>query len=111
MSQPRKKVVATKRTATTIAARARHKPKVKEELLFTKKNYILMAAGAGLVLLGLILMSGGAMPSPDVWDDSLIYSFRRITLAPVVILAGLALEIYAIFAREKVVEVSPEPTA
>ncbi|MEL6123892.1 MAG: DUF3098 domain-containing protein [Bacteroidota bacterium] len=37
------------------------------------------------------------MPSPDVWEDDRIYSFRRITLAPIVILTGLAIEVYAIF--------------
>lgn len=58
-----------------------------------------MGAGAGLVILGMILMLGGSMPSPDVWDDSIIYSFRRTVLAPIVILAGLGVEIYAIFKR------------
>ncbi len=67
------------------------------ELYFGKKNYLWMLAGFGLILLGLFLMSGGAMPSPDVWDDSLIYSFRRITLAPILILAGLVIEVLAIF--------------
>ncbi|TXB62810.1 DUF3098 domain-containing protein [Phaeodactylibacter luteus] len=64
-----------------------------------KQNYILIAAGLGLVFLGLILMAGGEMPSSDVWDDSVIYSFRRTVLAPVVMLAGLALEVYAIFKK------------
>ena len=60
---------------------------------------MLMLAGIGLIALGLILMQGGAMPSPDVWDDSLIYSTRRIILAPFVILLGLGVEIYAIFKK------------
>lgn len=64
-----------------------------------KQNYILIAGGLGLVFLGLILMAGGEMPSSDVWDDSIIYSFRRTVLAPVVMLAGLALEVYAIFKK------------
>jgi len=42
-------------------------------------------------------MSGGAMPDSNTWDPSIIYSFRRITLAPVVILIGIGIEIYAIF--------------
>ena len=58
-----------------------------------------MGAGAGLILLGMLLMMGGSMPNPDVWDDSLIYSFRRTVLAPFVILAGLGVEIYAIFKK------------
>jgi hypothetical protein len=56
--------------------------------------------GVGLIFLGLGLMSGGHMPSPDVWDESLIYSHRRITLAPIVILAGLAVNVYAIFVKK-----------
>lgn len=68
-----------------------------QELSFGKKNFQLALLGVGLILLGMILMMGGGMPSPDVWDDSRIYSFRRITLAPIVIIAGLIVEVYAIF--------------
>jgi hypothetical protein len=45
-------------------------------------------------------MSGGSMPSPDVWDESLIYSFRRITLAPIVLIAGLIVSGMAIFVKK-----------
>lgn len=68
-------------------------------LLFTKDNYVFMVGGVLLVFLGLALMSGGSMPSPDVWDESIIYSFRRMVLAPVLIVGGLAVEIYAIFKK------------
>lgn len=51
------------------------------------------------MILGMLLMAGGAMPSPDVWDESLIYAFRRITLAPIVILGGLGVITYAIFKK------------
>lgn len=68
-------------------------------LLFSKKNYIFMAVGLGLIALGMILMLGGAMKDPNQWDESIIYSARRTVLAPIVILAGLATEIYAIFKR------------
>lgn len=70
-----------------------------EALLFGRQNYIFMGVGIALIFLGLLLMSGGHMPSDEVWDDDLIYSFRRTVLAPVVILAGLGVEIYAIFKR------------
>lgn len=66
-------------------------------MIFGKKNYLLMLAGIVLIALGLILMSGGAMPSPDVWDENLIYSNRRTLLAPIVIVLGLVVEIFAIF--------------
>ena len=45
----------------------------------------------------MVLMSGGAMPSPEVWDENLIYGARRTVLAPLVIMMGLIVEIYAIF--------------
>ncbi len=103
MSQTRtskKKVVTTKKVTPT-APRARKTSAQREprELIFKKQNYMLMGAGAGLIFLGMLLMLGGSMPSADVWDDSIIYSFRRTVLAPVVILAGLVVEIFAIFKR------------
>jgi hypothetical protein len=71
----------------------------KEALVFNRQNYILMGVGFGLVVIGLLLMSGGSMPDPNTWDPDIIYSFRRTTLAPIFILAGLIVEIYAIFKR------------
>jgi len=65
--------------------------------VFNRQNYILTFGAIGLVILGFLLMMGGNMPSADVWDDSIIYSFRRITLAPICILAGFGLGVYAIF--------------
>ena len=69
------------------------------QMLFQKKNYMWMLAGVGLIALGIILMSGGHMPDENTWDPDLIYSFRRITLAPIMILAGIACEIVAIFKK------------
>ena len=83
----------SKRSAAAAASKARQP----EEMMFNRENYIYMLAGVGLILVGLALMSGGKMPSPDVWDENLIYGFRRTVLAPFVILAGLGLEVYAIF--------------
>ncbi len=70
-----------------------------KSLLFNKDNYIWMGAGALLIIIGLFLMSGGKMPDPNTWDPDLIYSFRRTVLAPIVILLGLGVEIYAIFKK------------
>jgi len=70
-----------------------------DELLFARQNYILMAAGIGLMFIGFILMLGGNMPDPNTWDPDIIYSFRITVLAPIFILAGLIVEIVAVFKK------------
>jgi len=69
------------------------------EMLFKRKNYYLVFGGLFLIALGFLLMSGGKMPSPEIWDESLIYNPRRTILAPIVILGGLALIIFSIFKK------------
>jgi hypothetical protein len=69
------------------------------ELTFGRQTYIWMGGGLALIFLGMLLMLGGHMPSPDVWDPDIIYSTRRTLLAPVLILAGLGVQIFAIFKR------------
>lgn len=66
---------------------------------FGKKNYTWMLVGAALILVGMLLMAGGKSSSPDVFDVTEVYSFRRITLAPIVIIAGFCVEIFAIFKK------------
>jgi hypothetical protein len=58
-----------------------------------------MGGGILLVAVGLVLMSGGNMPSPDVWDETIIYSPVRMVIAPIFILAGLIIEVFAIFRK------------
>jgi hypothetical protein len=67
----------------------------KQEFIFQKKNYTFMFIGLALIALGFILMSGGGSDDPNVFSDD-IYNFRRIRLAPTLILIGLGIEIYAI---------------
>jgi hypothetical protein len=69
--------------------------------LFDKTNYILMGAGLLVIIIGYLLMTGGKSPDPKVFNDTEIYSFRRITLAPVLVLIGLAIEGYAIMRKPK----------
>jgi len=69
--------------------------------LFGKDNYRWMLIGMIFVLLGLLIMIGGKSKDPNVFNPSEVYSFRRITLAPILILAGLALEIVGIFKKPK----------
>jgi sulfite exporter TauE/SafE len=84
----------------TVVTSSNNTAAINTDLLFGKKNYTFIIAGVALIFIGLALMSGGHMPSPDVWDESLIYSHRRITLAPIVILAGLVVNVYAIFIKK-----------
>jgi len=69
--------------------------------LFHKENYRLMLIGLAAIGLGLILMAGGKSKDPNVFNPDEIYSFRRITLAPLLILAGFVTEIFAIFKNPK----------
>ncbi|MGH1335977.1 MAG: DUF3098 domain-containing protein [Aureispira sp.] len=77
-----------------------------KELLLSKENYIIIGVGLVMVIVGLFLMSGG-QNGPDEWVADEIYSFRRITLAPLVILSGLGVVIFAIFKSSGKEEVSP----
>lgn len=70
--------------------------------LFEKDNYKWMIIGAIVVAIGMFVMSGGKNPDPNQFDTKLVYSTTRITIAPILILAGLMIEIYAIFKRPKV---------
>ncbi|HYX08173.1 MAG TPA: DUF3098 domain-containing protein [Bacteroidales bacterium] len=65
-----------------------------------KENYKLMAIGFAVIVLGFILMAGGGSDDPNVFNPD-IFSFRRITLAPVILLFGFLFEIYAIMKKPK----------
>ncbi|HMH32580.1 MAG TPA: DUF3098 domain-containing protein [Puia sp.] len=69
--------------------------------LFGKENYRWMIIGMAVMALGLFLMTGGKSKDPNVFNPNEVYSFTRITIAPILILAGLALEIFAIFKKSK----------
>ena len=68
------------------------------ELLYGKQFYIWMLIGLACIVLGFILMAGGHQ-DPNEWNPDEIYSFRRTVLAPIVIIAGLVIEVYAIFKK------------
>lgn len=69
------------------------------ESLFGKTNYIWMLAGIAVIALGLILMAGGRSADPAIFEQKEVYSTTRITIAPILIIAGLALEVVAIFKK------------
>ena len=69
-------------------------------MVFGKKNYILLAISVGIIILGLLLMSGGgSADNPEFTAE--IFSTRRIVVAPIVTLVGFLLIIYAIMAKPK----------
>ncbi|MDI9365000.1 MAG: DUF3098 domain-containing protein [Flavobacterium sp.] len=69
--------------------------------LFTKDNYLWMFIGAAIIALGMFLMSGGKNADPKVFDYNVVYSKTRVTVAPILIILGLLVEIFAIFKKSK----------
>ena len=67
----------------------------KSQLVFTKKNYKFMLIGIAVIVLGFILMAGGGSDDPTIFNPE-IYSWRRIRLAPALVLIGFGIEVYAI---------------
>jgi Protein of unknown function (DUF3098). len=65
-----------------------------------KENLKLILIGFVIVVIGFVLMSGGGSSDPNVFDEN-IFSFRRITLAPIVVLVGFGFVIYAIMKKPK----------
>ena len=70
------------------------------EFIFKKKNFIFMFIGFGLIALGFLLMSGGGSYDPNVFNPE-IFNFQRISLAPMLVLLGFGVEIYAILLTDK----------
>lgn len=64
----------------------------------TMKNYILLLAGFVVIIIGMALMCGGGSDSPDEFNYAM-FSWRRITLAPILVVGGFAFEIYALLKR------------
>jgi hypothetical protein len=70
----------------------------KPDFLFEKVNYKLLLIGIAVITLGFILMSGGGSDDPKVFSED-VFSFRRIRLAPTVVLIGFGITIYSIFKK------------
>ncbi len=77
-----------------------NKQEKKFEFALSKQNYMLMAIGFAIVILGFILMIGGGSDDPNVFNED-IYGFQRTTLAPMIVLFGFIFEIYAIMKKPK----------
>lgn len=92
---------AQKKTTSTISKKDAMKHSPEGNVLFTKENYKWMLIGLIIMAIGFFLMAGGKSADPNVFNDNEIYGFRRITLAPIMIVAGLVVEIYAIMKKQK----------
>lgn len=73
----------------------KRKENAKPVFVFGKKNYKFMFIGLACIALGFILMAGGGSDDPNVFNPE-IFNFRRIRLAPMVILVGFGIQVYAI---------------
>ena len=68
------------------------------DFVFKKKNYILLISGLVLILAGIFLMMGGESEDPNVFSED-IFNFQRLTLAPILIVGGFILEVFAIMLK------------
>ena len=100
MSKKNKKATAQQ----PASSKPEKKVATKQQFLFDKSNYMLMIGGVVLVVLGFILMSGGKSEDPTKFNYDEIYSTTRITIAPIMILLGFAVEIYAIMKKPAAVQ-------
>ncbi len=71
---------------------------MKQAFIFGKRNYLFMIIGLVLIAIGYILMAGGGSDDPNEFNDA-IFNNRRLVLAPLMVLAGFAVELYAIMTR------------
>jgi hypothetical protein len=73
----------------------------KNNTIFEKDNLRWMLIGLVVIAIGLVLMAGGKAEDPNVFAENEVYSMKRITLAPLLIVAGLLIEVYAIMKKSK----------
>ncbi|HPR33899.1 MAG TPA: DUF3098 domain-containing protein [Prolixibacteraceae bacterium] len=81
-------------------AKQKNEQALGETFALGKENYRLMIIGLVVIVIGFLLMVGGGSDDPNVFNPE-VFSFRRITLAPIVVLAGFLFEIYAIMKKSK----------
>ncbi|GAK92203.1 hypothetical protein JCM19298_2691 [Nonlabens ulvanivorans] len=91
------KIKATQQNASNIEAQSAVEENIKPrfEFIFKKKNYMWMIIGLIVIVTGFALMAGGGSDNPEVFNEA-IFSWRRIRLAPTLVLIGFGIEMYAI---------------
>lgn len=70
------------------------------QMPFNRDNYLWVIIGLAFLLIGFLLMIGGGSDDPDVFNEA-IFNFRRLTLAPILVLIGFGIQIYAIMKKPK----------
>ena len=75
---------------------------------FTRENYKLMLIGVAILVIGFLLMIGGGSKDPNIFTGDELFSFRRITLSPLVILVGFVVVLFAILKKPKKENTSEE---
>lgn len=90
---------STKQTKQT--SQTPQKENSKEDMVFSWSNYKWMLVGVALLILGFVLMAGGGSDDPNVFNYEEIFSWRRIGLAPMVVLLGFGVVGYSIFHKKK----------
>lgn len=75
--------------------------KLPKEFAFTKENYKLFLIGLLVIIIGYVLMAGGGTDDPNKFTGDELFSFRRITLAPLLVVGGYAFLMYAIMKKSK----------
>lgn len=98
-TEPVKAAAQPSAAARTIHTKDQRNPS--REFLFDRSNYMWMIGGIVLILIGFALMAGGKSPDPHKFNYDEIFSFRRITLAPLICLLGFGIEVYAIMKKPK----------
>lgn len=83
-----------------MANQVKNKADEEKQFAFSKKNYFILIIGLLLIAIGFLLMIGGESENPQEFNYA-IFNFQRLTLAPIIILAGLVVEIFAIMWRAK----------
>ncbi|MFZ4739992.1 MAG: DUF3098 domain-containing protein [Bacteroidales bacterium] len=106
MAQNVKKTITTNNQNTVQAKTTPSSSKAKTtdnhvlEFAFGKENYRLLLIGLGFLLAGYVLMIGGGSDDPNVFSDK-IFDFQRLTLAPILLIIGFVIEVFAIMIKPK----------
>lgn len=94
-----KTVSTKKKLAPTVSRKTQERSTQSVDLIFGRETFKWMAIGVAFMTVGFIMMLGGNNADPNVWDENVIYNWRITILAPILLLAGLSLQIFAIFKK------------